>query len=657
MATELAKAYVQIIPSARGIQSQLTQELGGAGSTAGASAGSKIGGMIKSAIAAAGIGAALKSAITEGANLQQSVGGIETLFKDNADKVRQYADEAYKTAGLSANAYMESVTGFSASLLQGLGGDTNKAAEVANMALTDMSDNANKMGTSMDSIQYAYQGFAKQNYTMLDNLKLGYGGTKEEMTRLLADAQKITGVKYDMSNLSDVYSAIHVIQGELDITGTTAKEAASTLSGSFASMKGAFSNVIGNLTLGGDMKPALSALKETVIVFVGDNLLPALANLLGSLPGALVDIVVGILPALITSGISAVNGILAGITEAFPGILTAIIAMIPQIIQTLQTGLPQIISGGVSLVIGLVQGIVSAIPQLAESIPQIITTVVNVIMSSIDAVLDAGVSLLQALITAIPLILPPLIDAIPQIIQTVVTALTGNIDTVLDAALTLLYAVIDAIPIIVDALIPQLPDIIFTIINALIAATPKILSATVKALGGILGAIPEVLGSIAESAANIGLNLVKGLWNGISDATSWVLGKIEGFGTSILNGIKSIFGIHSPSRVMRDQIGKNLMLGLANGIDGNTNAVSDAIDDVTKMTTGTLDSNLSISARAITEANTQSGGDRIGQVVSLLSALVGQMGTWKVVLDSGETIGWIDKSLQDKNRMAARGNV
>ena len=166
MATELAKAYVQIIPSARGIQSQLTQELDGAGSTAGASAGSKIGGMIKSAIAAAGIGAALKSAITEGANLQQSVGGIETLFKDNADKVRQYADEAYKTAGLSANAYMESVTGFSASLLQGLGGDTNKAAEVANMALTDMSDNANKMGTSMDSIQYAYQGFAKQNYTI-----------------------------------------------------------------------------------------------------------------------------------------------------------------------------------------------------------------------------------------------------------------------------------------------------------------------------------------------------------------------------------------------------------------------------------------------------------------------------------------------------------
>ena len=166
MATELAKAYVQIIPSAKGIQGQITQELAGAGASAGASAGSKIGGMIKSAIAAAGIGAALKSAVSEGANLEQSIGGIETLFKDNAGKVRQYADEAYKTAGLSANEYMQSVTGFSASLLQGLGGDTGKAAEVANMALSDMSDNANKFGSDMGSIQYAYQGFAKQNYTI-----------------------------------------------------------------------------------------------------------------------------------------------------------------------------------------------------------------------------------------------------------------------------------------------------------------------------------------------------------------------------------------------------------------------------------------------------------------------------------------------------------
>lgn len=223
--TELAKAYVQIVPSAKGIKGKISEELGGEANSAGKSAGLSIASAIKGAIAAAGIGTALKAAIGEGANLQQSLGGIETLFKDSADKVIESAKNAYKTAGMSANEYMETVTSFSASLLQGLAGDTNKAADVADMALTDMSDNANKMGTSMEMIQNAYQGFAKQNYTMLDNLKLGYGGTKTEMQRLLADAQKLTGVKYNLDNLSDVYEAIHVIQEDMGIMGTTAEEA------------------------------------------------------------------------------------------------------------------------------------------------------------------------------------------------------------------------------------------------------------------------------------------------------------------------------------------------------------------------------------------------------------------------------------------------
>ena len=213
MATELAKAYVQIIPSAKGIGKQIGDEIGGESSTAGTSAGNKLCNAIKGVIATAAIGKALGAALTEGAALEQSIGGIETLFKDSAEKVKANAAEAYRTAGMSANQYMELTTSFSASLLQGLGGDTAKAADIANMALTDMSDNANKMGTDMELIQHAYQGFARGSYVMLDNLKLGYGGTKEEMERLLADAQKLTGVKYDISNLSDVYSAIHVIQG------------------------------------------------------------------------------------------------------------------------------------------------------------------------------------------------------------------------------------------------------------------------------------------------------------------------------------------------------------------------------------------------------------------------------------------------------------
>ena len=283
MATEIAQAYVQLIPSARGItgkiQSILDPEASAAGQSAGQSLGSSLVSVMTKVIAAAGIGKAFSAAISEGAALQQSLGGIETLFKGSADKVKGYANEAYKTTGLSANAYMENVTGFSASLLQSLGGDTNKAAETANMAMIDMSDNANKMGTSMESIQLAYQGFAKQNYTMLDNLKLGYGGTKQEMQRLLADAEKLTGVKYDINNLSDVYSAIHAIQENLDITGTTAREAATTFTGSFESMKAAAQNVLGKLALGEDILPSLHALLKTTSTFLFDNFLPMVGNI------------------------------------------------------------------------------------------------------------------------------------------------------------------------------------------------------------------------------------------------------------------------------------------------------------------------------------------------------------------------------------------
>lgn len=275
MAIELGQAFVQIMPSAKGISGSITKQLSGEADAAGTSAGSLIGGKLVAAIggiiAAAKIGElitkGISASLSEGAALQQSLGGVETLFKGSADKVKQYANEAYKTAGLSANDYMENVTSFSASLLQSMGGDTEKAADKANMAMVDMSDNANKMGTNMGDIQNAYQGFAKQNYTMLDNLKLGYGGTKTEMERLLADATKLTGVKYDINNLSDVYTAIHAVQEELGITGTTAKEASETFSGSFAAMKAAFSNVLGKLSLGEDIIPSLQALAQTTSTF------------------------------------------------------------------------------------------------------------------------------------------------------------------------------------------------------------------------------------------------------------------------------------------------------------------------------------------------------------------------------------------------------
>lgn len=324
MATEIAQAYVQLIPSARGItgkiQSLLNPEASAAGQSAGQSLGSSLVSVMTKVIAAAGIGKAFSAALNEGASLQQSLGGIETLFKDSADKVKGFANEAYKTTGLSANAYMENVTGFSASLLQSLGGDTDKAAETANMAMIDMSDNANKMGTSMESIQMAYQGFAKQNYTMLDNLKLGYGGTKQEMQRLLADAEKLTGVKYDINNLSDVYQAIHAIQENLDITGTTAKEAASTFSGSFESMKAAAQNVLGKLALGENILPSLHALLKTTSTFLFDNFLPMVGNIFSGLG------------LVLTEGISQIASQLFG--DAFGSAVYSQLSRVTGIFQT-----------------------------------------------------------------------------------------------------------------------------------------------------------------------------------------------------------------------------------------------------------------------------------------------------------------------------------
>ena len=322
MATELGKAYVQIIPSAKGISGMIQKEMGGevasAGVSAGESLGSKMVGALKAVVVAAGIGKAIGAALSEGAALQQSLGGIETLFKDSADKVKGFANEAYKTTGLSANAYMENVTGFSASLLQSLGGDTDKAADIANMAMIDMSDNANKMGTSMDSIQVAYQGFAKQNYTMLDNLKLGYGGTKQEMQRLLADAEKLTGVKYDINNLSDVYQAIHAIQENLDITGTTAKEAASTFSGSFESMKAAAQNVLGKIAIGENILPSLRALLDTTSTFLFNNFLPMLGNIFSGLGVLLSEGISDVVSHIFGESIgNAVNGQLSRVVGIF----------------------------------------------------------------------------------------------------------------------------------------------------------------------------------------------------------------------------------------------------------------------------------------------------------------------------------------------------
>lgn len=330
----LATAYIQLIPSMEGAQAEIRQQLGVETDGVGESVGGSIAQKIKNAIIAAGIGtavtASIKSAISEGSALEQSIGGIETLFKDSAGTMEIYAKEAFRTAGLSANDYMEQATSFAAGLIASTGGNTAKAADIANQALIDMSDNANKMGTNMEDLQNAYQGFAKQNYTMLDNLKLGYGGTKEEMERLLRDAEQLTGVHYDISNLGDVYNAIHAIQENLDITGTTSKEASETFSGSFAAMKASAQNLLGYMATGmtEDVGQGMMDLLDTASTFLFGNAIPMVGRFVEQIPSVLIQ-GLNILVNRIREGgsdaaLEGVGGFLESMSESLPALVAAV---------------------------------------------------------------------------------------------------------------------------------------------------------------------------------------------------------------------------------------------------------------------------------------------------------------------------------------------
>lgn len=645
---ELAKAYVQIIPSAQGIGGQIKKELGGevepAAEETGVSAGQKLFGAIKKIAAAAGIGKVIKDSIVAGADLEQSIGGIETLFKESADQVIANAKRAYQTAGMSANDYMELTTGFSASLLSSLGNDTAKAADVADMAMTDMSDNANKMGTNMEDIKNAYQGFAKQNYTMLDNLKLGYGGTQNEMKRLLEDARKITGVTYDIDNLADVYQAIHVIQGELDITGTTAKEAASTISGSLNAMKAAYQNVMGNLALGEDIGPSLNALKETTVTFVRDNLLPAAVNVVSALPTALVSlaaqlaapmlhagvqavlslaagltsaipellreatkalegivnaIITGV-PALINAGMLLLNGLAQGLLEAVPELLAALPGIVDNLTTTLAAFLPQFISAVNLLVMGVVQALPTAIQQIVAVLPTLIDSLINVLLTLMPEIVDAGLALLSALVTDLPEIISAVAAAIPEIVDAIVNAILSSIPLLIDAGIQLLTMLVGNLPAIINGIVSALPTIINSIVNAVLGSIPLLIRSGIQLfvalvsnlpaiISGVVAAVPQIIDAIVggfaggfDAMANIGLNLIKGIWSGISDAAAWLKSKIAGFFGGVVDSIRDFFGIHSPSRLMAG-IGKNMALGIGVGWEDTFPDIAEDITDSVKL--------------------------------------------------------------------------
>ena len=445
-----------------------------------------------------------KQSIMGFAEQEQLIGGVDTLFRESSAQVQQYANDAYKTAGLSANQYMETVTSFSASLLQSMGGDTQAAAEKANRAITDMSDNANKMGTDMASIQNAYQGFAKQNYTMLDNLKLGYGGTKEEMQRLLTDAEKLSGVKYDLSSYADIVDAIHVVQTEMGITGTTATEAATTIQGSANAMKSAWSNLITGMSNENlDLDKLVQNVIDSVNTFA-DNLIPRLQIMLPRFVQGLTQLISGMIPyvapaleLLLPPLVEGVGGLVSGIVQALPAAVEAITAVIPMLVEQLTILLPQIISAGVEIIAALASGIGENLPTLIPAVVDAIITITEGLIDHIDLLIMAAGQLIAGLAQG-------LIEAIPR----------------------------------------------------LVVRLPEIIGAIVKGLLNGLSAIGEV-----------GSQLVHGLFNGISNAATWLYEKVKGWASSVVGWIKDFFGIHSPSKVFADEVGKFIPPGITLGVE------------------------------------------------------------------------------------------
>lgn len=552
----------------------LEEELDDAGDAADDSEGkfSKLGGTLKTVGVAMGacVAAAAAAAVSLGkavieayGEYEQLVGGVDTLFQESSGKLQEYAANAYKTAGMSANDYMSTVTSFSASLIQSLGGDTEAAVKYADMAITDMADNANKMGTDIGLIQNAYQGFAKQNYTMLDNLKLGYGGTKTEMERLLADATAISGIEYDISSYADVVSAIHVIQESMGVAGATAAEAEHTIEGSLNSMKAAvanlvvgfgdadadieqlcnnvvdaFQDVLTNITpiienIISALPTALNALLETVVellptlletvVDLFSQVLNTLLTLLPELIPVVIEAVLTIvntlienLPLLVEAAIQIVMSLVQGIAQALPTLIPTAVQAVITIVQSLIDSLPMILDAALQLITGLADGLLAAIPVLIAALPEIILSIINFILDAIPQIIETGIQLLTSLVAALPEIITAIVEAIPQIISGIIEAVLSAIPQIIQAGIDLLISLIKALPQIITTIVSAIPDIISGIVNAVISNIPLIVQAGIDLLTSLIKNLPTIIVEIVKAVPQIISGLVSALGKGVS---------------------------------------------------------------------------------------------------------------------------------------------
>lgn len=645
---------------------------------------SKLGSVAKGALtgvtagvgaASAAIGALSTQALNAYASYEQLVGGVETLFKDSADTIQEYAANAYKTAGVSANSYMEQATAFSASLIQSLGGDTEAAAEYANQAIMDMSDNANKMGTGIESIQMTYQSLMRGNYAMLDNLKLGYGGTKAELERLVKDAEQLTGKALDPTKFSDVITAIHAVQENLGITGTTAKEASTTIEGSVNAMKAAFENLLTGI---GDENADLETLIDNFVSTAetaAGNILPRLTQILSGV-GEVVEqlapiiatqlptVINSVLPSMVSAGAQLLVGLAQGLITATPTLLASVPSIVQSIVTSLSASGPSMMSAGFQLLSMLANGIMTGLPVLSESavtimgnlaqyvrdnLPSLIETGLEALVSfsgslreNAGLLVDGALGLIQSLASGLIASLPALIETVPEIVTNIAGVINDNAPKLVATAAVLLgqlsLGLIQAIPTLV-ANIPQIIEAIVavftafnwvnlgqTIITALkdgivsmvltaksgageilkavndgLAALPSnLLNMGKQGITGLVNGVKSMIGSVGTTIQSIGStvlnglksipsqvieigkNIVQGLIDGISSGISGVATSIADLATTAIDKAKDVLGIHSPSKVMRDQVGKNIGLGTAEGITDSIPSAKSAAQKLAK---------------------------------------------------------------------------
>lgn len=642
MAT-IANAYVQILPSAEGIKGSLTNALSGEANSAGSSAGLGLASGIKKAIVGAGIGVAVgkvvKDSLSEGAALEQSIGGIQTLFgnqgKDIATvaeeqgkkisevaaeygrnaaaeaNMMKYAERAYETAGLSRNEYMEQATSFSATLLQGLEGDTLAAADYADKAMIAMSDNANKFGTDISSVQNAYQGFAKNNYTMLDNLKLGYGGTAEEMARLindsgvLGDSMEATAKNVKDIPFNQVIDAIGVIQDRLGVTGTTADEAATTFSGSMQMMQASGKNLLASLALGEDMVAPLTAFASSVLNFVQNNLLPMIGNILTAVPEVISKLIQKIsqsagtfLPVLLDMIRNVIDSVMTNLPTIIDGVFQLISAVgdaimsynwgsimtqvVDGLTSYLQNDLPRILEMGITFITTLIQGIINNLPMFIKAGLQVLEALAQGILAAIPTLIQSAADIINSLVTFI-------IQDLPQLLVTGVEILLAIVQGIIENISLIMSTIVELISTIVDTIINNLPqlisagiEILLAVIAGIIQALPEIIAASMQAIG----AIQDTFASI--NWLEIGGAIIEGIILGLANGVGALVDAVKAAAKKALDSAKSFLGINSPSRVFRDDVGQMIDEGMAEGIVKYTSPIKSAMNGLTDMTQGTF---------------------------------------------------------------------